>query len=201
MKITDVLILLCIVTSLYAWSTGTDLAFSVNALLNGEYYPLITAIFVHANLLHLVGNMIFLYIFGSYLENDVGAKRTALVFMTGGVLSFIFSIPFYPGAEMLGASAAIFSVMAALVLVRRPGFSFEFLSPAGPIVIFYLIFNIFSIKNGATGNVAYLSHVIGFLIGALFGAKWNKKWVESLVYTLILLAVYILIYNYLKNMI
>ncbi len=201
MKITDVLILLCIVMSFYAWSTGSDLAFSVNALLNGDYYTLITAIFVHANLLHLGGNMIFLYIFGNYLENDVGARRTAMVFMTGGVLSFILSIPFYPGADMIGASAAIFSVMAALVLVRRPGFSFEFLSPVGPIVMVYLIFNAISIKDGGTGNVAYISHVIGFLIGAFFGAKWNKKWLESLLYTLILLAVYIIIYNFLRNMI
>ena len=108
MKITDVLILLCIAMSLYAWSTGSDLAFSVNALLNGDYFPLITAIFVHANLLHLVGNMIFLYIFGSYLESDVGAKRTALVFMTGGVLSFIFSIPFYPGRKFSGPQQLFF---------------------------------------------------------------------------------------------
>jgi membrane associated rhomboid family serine protease len=198
MKFTNFLILLCVSITLYAWGAKENLAFSEYALFNGGYYTLITGLFVHGNSMHLVGNMIFLYVFGNSLEDEVGAFNTAFVFFTGGVLSFILSIPFYPGENMLGASAAIFSVMAALLLVRCPGYSFRFLSPIGPLALLYFIFNIMAVKDATGGNVAYMSHVLGFVIGLFFGARWNKKWRESLMITILLLVGYLLLYNYLR---
>jgi membrane associated rhomboid family serine protease len=196
MKLTNLLILLCTSFTLYAWNTPDNLAFSGYALFHGGYHTLLTGLFVHATPIHLAGNMLFLYIFGNILENEVGAFRVASVFFTGGVLSFILSIPFYPNANMVGASAAIFAVMAAVLLVRRPGYSIQFLSPVGPLALLYFIFNIADIGSG--GNIAYISHVIGFVIGLFFGARWNKEWKKSLLFTLLLLAAYIVLYNYLK---
>jgi len=198
MKFTNFLIILCVSITLYAWDAKENLAFSEYALFNDGYYTLITGLFVHGNLMHLVGNMIFLYVFGNSLEDEVGAFNTALVFFMGGVLTFILSIPFYPGANMLGASAAIFSVMAALLLVRRPVLSLQFLSPIGPLALLYFIFNIIAVKNETGSNVAYMSHVLGFVIGLFFGVRWNKKWRESLLLTILLLAGYLLLYNYLN---
>lgn len=199
--ITNFLILLSTVLSLYAWTTTGNLAFSEYALSRGDYYTLITGIFVHANYIHLAGNMIFFYIFGNSLEDEVGDLSTGIVFFTGGILSFLLSMPFYPGAGMVGASAAIFSVMAAMLLVRNPDLSFKFLSPIGPLAVLFFIFNIAAIQRGAMGNVAYVSHVIGFVVGLFFGALWNRKWVESFMFTLLLLVIYILLYNYLKTVI
>lgn len=140
--------------------------------------------------------LLFLYVSGKSLENEKGDLRTFIVFITGGVLSFILSIPVYPGTQMVGASAAIFSVMAALLLVRRAQFSIRFMSPTGPLIIVFFLFNIIAIQNGDAGNVAYISHTIGFFIGLVFGASWNNRWKESLMYSLFLLAIYIVIYNY-----
>ena len=196
MRLTNFFIFLCVAFSLYAWSAPSNLAFSEYALFHGGYYTLLTGLFVHANLVHLAGNMLFLYVFGSSFEDEVGGLRTAAVFFTGGMLSFILSMPFYPGAKMVGASAAIFAVMAALLLVRRPGYSIQFLSPIGPLVLLFFIFNIAAVGSG--GNVAYVSHVIGFVIGLFFGARWNKEWKKSLLLTLLLLVVYIMLYGYLK---
>lgn len=206
MKLTDFLILVCITFSLYVWSLPGNLgfgryAFSGYALSHGGYYTLLTGIFVHANFAHLLGNMLFLYIFGHILEDGEGALRSGAVFFTGGILSFILSIPFYPGTDMVGASAAIFAVMAAVLLVRRPDFSLRFISPVGPMVLLFFIFNIISIQRGSMGNVAYISHIIGFIIGLFFGAGWNREWKKSLLYTLILLAVYVVLYNYIVNII
>lgn len=189
---------LCIVFSIYAWiPPGKNLAFSEYAFFNGAYYTLLTGIFVHANFIHLGGNMIFLAVFGTSLEDEVGAMRTAIVFFTGGILSFLLSIPFYPGANMLGASAAIFSLMAAALLVRRSGFSWKFLSPVGPAAILFFIFSIMAVSNGEKGNVGYVAHIIGFIIGMFFGASWNKEWKKSLVLTLILFVIYVVLYNFL----
>jgi membrane associated rhomboid family serine protease len=199
--ITNILILLCTAFSLYAWVTPDNLAFSEYALLHGNYYTLLTGIFVHANLAHLAGNMLFFYIFGNSLEGEVGEQRTGAVFFTGGILSFLLSMPFYPGSSMVGASAAIFSVMAAVLLVRPPGLSFQFLSPIGPLAILFFIFNIVAIQNGVAGNVAYVAHIIGFVIGLFFGVKWNKRWMESFLFTFLLLAIYIVLYSYLKTVI
>jgi membrane associated rhomboid family serine protease len=199
--ITAILVLLCTMFSLYAWISPDNLAFSGSALFKGDYYTLVTGLFVHANLVHLVGNMVFLFIFGNMLENEVGNLRMGAVFFTGGIFSFILSIPFYPDSRMVGASAAIFAVMSSLLLVRRPAYSLQFLSPMGPLVIVFFIFNALAIENGAVGNVAYISHVIGFAIGLFFGASWNKKWMESLLYTLLLFVIYFVLYNYLKTVI
>lgn len=195
--ITNLLILLNCAFSLYAWSAQNNLAFSEYALLHGGYYTIITGLFVHANIVHLAGNMLFLYVFGNSLEDEMGDRRTGAVFFTGGILSFFLSIPLYPGSQMVGASAAIFSIMAALLLVRSPEMSFRFISPTGPLIIVFFIFNITAILNGNAGNVAYLSHAIGFIIGLFFGARWNKKWKESLFFTLAILGIYIVLYNYL----
>lgn len=196
MKLTDLLILLCVSFSAYAWSASANFAFSEYALFHGGYYTLITGIFVHAGVVHLLGNMLFLFVFGHALEDEVGSMRLSSVFFTGGVLSFIFSIPFYPGSSMLGASAAIFAVMASLLLVRRPEYSFRFLSPIGPLALLFFIFNIAAI--GSQGNVAYVSHVIGFVIGLFFGIRWNREWKKSLILTLLLLLGYVVLYNYVK---
>ncbi|MCL7412821.1 MAG: rhomboid family intramembrane serine protease, partial [ANME-2 cluster archaeon] len=120
MKLTYFLIFLCSSMSLYAW-THPDiiLAFSLMNLVNGNYYTLLTAIFVHGDYLHLAGNMVFLFLFGTFLEDEVGSWRTGIAFITGGTITFILSIPFYPNSDMVGASAAIFTLMAVVLLVRE----------------------------------------------------------------------------------
>lgn len=198
MKLTYFLIFLCSSLSLYAWTNpDITLAFSLLNLVNGNYYTLLSAIFVHGDYLHLAGNMIFLFLFGSFLEDEVGSFRTVVAFMTGGTITFILSIPFYPNSDMVGASAAIFTLMAVVLLVREPAFTGRFLSPIGPLAILFFIFNLAAIQSGELGNVAYISHAIGFVIGLCMGAGWNKEWKESLAFTLVLLTVYMMVYNFL----
>jgi membrane associated rhomboid family serine protease len=89
MRVTTVLILLCFALSLYAWTANpvvvqNDLVFSLGNLLAGRVWTVVTAIFVHANLLHLLGNMIFLYVFGNTLEGVADSKRMLLAFFLEG---------------------------------------------------------------------------------------------------------------------
>jgi membrane associated rhomboid family serine protease len=97
------------VASVWAWQQPPifaehNLVVSFANLQKGRVLTLVAALFVHANVLHLIGNMLFLFVFGNTLEKTVGPGKLLMVFFTGGILSFILSLPFMPhGTGMLGA--------------------------------------------------------------------------------------------------
>jgi membrane associated rhomboid family serine protease len=196
MRRTTVLILLCVVVSLYAWTAPpvtvrNDLAFSLDNLLEGRVWTLVTAIFVHANLLHLVGNMIFLYVFGNTLEGVSGSGRMLSAFFTGGILSFLLSLPFFPAdTTFVGASAAIFTLTAVVMLVKPLRFSFLLLMPVGLVAILYFLYNALAVYYQLQSDVAYISHIIGFTLGLPLGIAWSPQWKRNLLISVGLLVAY-----------
>lgn len=193
-------IIACILVSVTFWLADPNevsapyLAFSPKNLFNGRVWTLITALFLHADILHLGGNMIFLYAFGNALEKEVGAGKTYLAFFTGGVLSLLFGAFFYnPNVYLIGASAAIFTLIAVVLLVKPLKFSFIFFMPLGLVALIYIIYNVVAVQTGLEGNVAYISHVIGFSVGIPLGVMWSKNLVKNLLITLGLLILYLFI--------
>ncbi|MBI2176378.1 rhomboid family intramembrane serine protease [Candidatus Woesearchaeota archaeon] len=79
-------------------------------------WTLLTSIFLHANVAHILFNGLGLMIFGSILEQIIGSKRFLAVFFTAGLLSSIASTFFYNA--VVGASGAIFGVMGALTVLQ-----------------------------------------------------------------------------------
>jgi len=192
--------LACIAVSLLYWFSGASvlmteyLAFSGENLLQGKVWTLFTGLFLHADVVHLIGNMLFLYVFGNTLENELKAKKTLAAFFTGGVLAFLLSTFFYsPSDVMIGASAAIFTLTAIVMLVKPLKFSFIFLMPQGLVAIVYFTYNVLAVFFGEQSNVAYISHVIGFAIGIAFGAAWSKNLVRNLLITAGLFLIYLAI--------
>lgn len=146
------------------------LAFSEENLLRGRVWTLVTALFLHADLTHLLGNMLFLFVFGNTLESELETKKTFLAFFIGGILTFLIGSFFYePSTFMIGASSAIFTLTAIVMLVKPLKFSLLFLMPQGLVAIIYFTYNAFAVHFGIEGNVAYISHVIGFAIGIPLG--------------------------------
>ena len=197
MRVTNILILVCVVVTLYALY-GTDpanvqlnLAFSLQNMEEGRIWTLVTAIFVHASLIHLVGNMIFLYVFGNTLERVTNSKRMLTVFFVGGILSFPLSLPFFPSnASFVGASAAIFTLAAVVMLLKPLRFSWLLLMPVGMVAIVYFLYNALAVYFNLQSNVAYVSHVIGFSLGLPFGIAWSPNWKKNLAISVVLLMVY-----------
>ena len=120
--------------SILWWYTGFSdsiaeyLAFSGENLFQGKIWTVFTGLFLYGDFLHLVGNMLFLYVFGNTLENELKAKKTFLAFFVGGTLAFILGVFFYESSTLLvGASAAIFTLTALVMLVKPLKFSFVFL--------------------------------------------------------------------------
>jgi membrane associated rhomboid family serine protease len=136
-----------------------------------QYYRLITSMFLHVNLLHIVMNMIALITVGPYLERLLGPPRYLAVYLLGGlggsVAVFLFGSRFTP---VVGASGAIFGLFGACVLVvRELGFD-PWLLVADIVLNFVITFSI--------PGISKFGHLGGFVIGAIAGlaiAGWPQR--------------------------
>ena len=209
----------CIVASLYAWQVAStpsgevwveqNLVFSLNNFLGiGLSYPhpwtLFTALFVHASVAHLLGNLPFLFVFGNTLEKMIGRNNHLLVFFLGGFTAFLLPplLGIYsPDTGMLGASAAIFTLAACVMLMSPLKWSWLFLAPQGLVAIIYFALNAAIVTDPAIlgpgitfdQSVAYIAHIIGFTVGVPFGIAWSQAWKKNLLITLGLFGLYILL--------
>jgi len=204
------IILLCILSSIFSWYLPSNeyetvlsyLSSSGDNLLQGKVWTPITALFLHADLMHLAGNMIFLFVFGNTLEREIGSKKTLTAFLIGGTLPFLLSIYFYdPETLLIGASAAIFTLTSIVMLVKPLKFSFLFLMPQGLVAILYFIYNVAAVYFDVQGNVAFISHIIGFIIGIPLGIAWSKNWKKNLVIAFALLIVFYILQIFLLQII
>ena len=198
MKKTSVLIGICVLVSLLCWFTDplfeNYLVYSGERAAKGAFWTLITSLFVHFDPSHLIGNMVFLYVFGRAFEEEAGGEVTMVAFFVGGVTAFLAGSFCYGfGVQMIGASAAIFTLAAAAMLVKPLKLSVFFLFiPLGLVAVLYLIFNVFAVLLGFGGNVGYVAHVAGFIIGIPFGIAFSKgKWVKNLGITTLLFIAFI----------
>jgi len=202
MRATNILILLCILASFYSWTVNPAsaervLAFSLKNVLEGRLWTVVTAIFVHANLVHLFGNMIFLYVFGNTLESVGNSKRMLAAFFVGGILSFLLSLPFFPpDATFVGASAAIFTLTSVVMLIKPLRFSWLLLMPVGLVAILYFLYNALAVYFHLQSNVAYVSHIIGFSLGFPLGIAWSTEWKRNLLISIGLLIVYFVLLTF-----
>ena len=116
----------CVVAFLWQYVTGINNSagdfgmFPAAIALNGEYYRLFTAMFLHGSLIHIGFNMYVLYVFGPQLENVLGHVRFAILYLLAGlggsIASFWFSDPY---VLSVGASGAIFGLMGAYAVVGK----------------------------------------------------------------------------------
>jgi membrane associated rhomboid family serine protease len=125
-----------------------------------EYWRLVTAGFLHENLLHIGFNMYLLYILGMMLEPAIGSARFATIYFTS-LLAGSFGALLATGQPSLGASGAVFGLMgAAAVELRARGFS-VMQSGIGGLIVLNLVLS-FSLANISVG-----AHVGGLIGGAL----------------------------------
>jgi membrane associated rhomboid family serine protease len=126
----------------------------------GEWYRLITAMFVHYGLLHLLLNMYALWILGRDLERVLGPLRFMALYLLAGlggnVAAYLFTAP---NAATAGASTAVFGLMAAIfVILKRLHLS---VAPILPIIVINVIFT-FTIAN-----ISVAGHLGGLVIGGI----------------------------------
>ena len=168
--ITYLLILINVIVYAYTYLIGDYSsiinAFGINgpAVRSGEYYRLITGMFLHGGMFHIVFNMYALYVIGSQLESFLGKIKYIVIYLlsgiSGGLLSMILS-----GSNVvsIGASGAIFGLMGSLLyfgLQYRVYLGNFVRSQLVPLIVFNLVLGALS------ANIDNFGH-IGGLIGGL----------------------------------
>ena len=122
-----------------------------------------------------------------------------MVFLTGGFAGFLLSLPFMaPNAGLIGASAAIFTMAACVMLLSPLKFSWLFLAPQGLVAIIYFLYNVVVVYDprlvpGYDPQVGYIPHIIGFMTGVPFGIAWSDHWKRNFLTTIVLLGMYVMI--------
>jgi membrane associated rhomboid family serine protease len=152
-------------------------------------WTLLTSMFLHGGIFHILGNMLYLWIFGDNVEDAFGRLGYLGIYIVSGLVGSLLQIAVAPHSTVptIGASGAISGVMGAyLVLYPRarvltvvPIFFFlRFLYLPAPILLgFWILLQILygcsSVQGG--GGIAYFAHIGGFGAGALFGLLVRKR--------------------------
>jgi membrane associated rhomboid family serine protease len=148
---------------------------------------LITSMFLHASLLHVGGNMLFLWIFGNNVEDKLGEIKFLVIYFASGIAGSLLQVYITPTSTipMLGASGAISGILAAYVLyfprARVLTFivPFFFISISAYLVIGYWIalqlLNAFLGLGVTGGGVAYFAHIGGFASGLILAALLRPR--------------------------
>lgn len=148
------------------------------------YLAVLYSMFLHGSLLHIGGNMLFLWVFGNNIEDRFGKPLYLLFYLVAGVVATVAHVAVQPSSlvPVIGASGAIAGVMGAyLVLFPDAPISSVILVP--PIILFrrirakwVLAFWFVSqfILSPGTG-VAWVAHVGGFAFGVLMALLWRSR--------------------------
>lgn len=168
-----------IITTIFSIMDGKGLKTSYRVLyylgqnnarvLSGHVYLLVSAIFVHASLVHFLSNALFLFIYGLRAEERFYDRDYYIIFFASALLGNLLTLlVFPPNSISTGASGGIFGLLGAdLVLAYEESSHRSLLSYAGTGFIFYLL------SSGAQVN--YLAHAIGLLSGILLPYFLLKK--------------------------
>jgi len=141
-----------------------------------EPWTIVTNMFVHAGLWHILGNMIMLYFFGSYLLGLLGQVKFLIVYFAGGLLGnllFFFLAPDY--AIAVGASGALYAIMAAMAVMRpKLKVLLWFLVPIDLWIV--ALFGVLLIASQMTSTtIAWEGHLGGLVVGLVAGLYFRKQ--------------------------
>ncbi|MBX3394944.1 MAG: rhomboid family intramembrane serine protease [Phycisphaerae bacterium] len=163
----------------------------VDAIKAAEAIPatinIVTCMFLHGGWMHLIGNMLFLWVFGNNVEDRLGPALYLIFYLATGVCGNLAHTFFEPSLmPLVGASGAISGVMGAYLLLF-PRSRILAIVPIGyyPVTLnlpafmylgFYILLqNLFPAFRGSEGNVAYWAHIGGFAAGMALIAVLPKR--------------------------
>jgi membrane associated rhomboid family serine protease len=144
-----------------------------------EFFTIFTAMFLHGSWMHLIGNMLYLWIFGDNIEDVLGHGRFVVFYVIGGLAATAAQVLIAPNSPVpnIGASGAIAAVLGGYLLLypraRVTTLVFRFITevPAFIVLGFWFVLQLFqgvgslATVSAQTGGVAFFAHVGGFVAG------------------------------------
>lgn len=159
-----------------------------------EFPTIFTSMFMHAGIGHLVGNMLYLWIFGDNVEDFMGKIAFLIFYLACGIAATLSQLTFDPASNIpnVGASGAIAGVLGAYILlfpygkVRVIFINFIQLVPAIIVIGFWFVIQFFSSVGMSgdvegDGGVAYMAHIGGFIAGLIitFFLRKNRIYLKK----------------------
>lgn len=149
----------------------------VPVLVLARPWGIITYMFVHGGIGHILFNMLGLFFFGPRVEERLGSRRFAVLYFTSGIAGALLSAVLAPSAAIVGASAAIFGVMFAFAhFWPRDQILIWGVLPveARWLVVITTVLALWSGMGGSRGGIADFAHLGGYA-----GAFLYLKWIEA----------------------
>lgn len=156
-----------------------------------NWITILTAMFMHAGWMHIIGNMVFFWAFGPEIEDVMGPLRYLAFYLLGGVAASVAQIAVQPGSTIpnLGASGAIAAVMGSFLItyprdqirtvVLLGWYARVAFIPAIVLMGFWFLTQLFSalgaLAQVQTGGVAYMAHIGGFAFGAAAARLFESR--------------------------
>jgi len=156
-----------------------------------NWITVLSSMFMHAGWEHIIGNMLFLWVFGPEIEDVMGPVRYTVFYLLGGLAATVAQVVIAPNSTIpnLGASGAIAGVMGVFLVtyprdqIKTVLFLGWFASvrfiPALFLVGFWFLTQLFNevgaISQIDTGGVAYMAHIGGFLFGMIAGRLFEIR--------------------------
>ena len=167
------IVLTFLLTELFGGSTETRVLIKFGALWGplvwaGQFWRLLTAVFLHIGLTHLLMNSFALYIWGQQVEEQLGSKRFIFIFLSAGIAGNMLSLLLNPLTVSAGASGGIFGLFAAeLYLLRQIFGRWE-----ANMVIYAIFMLMYGFMIPAINGWAHLGGAMtGFIATSIFNRK------------------------------
>ncbi len=134
-----------------------------------ELWRLITAMFLHGDILHIFSNMFGLLLFGAFLETYFTKISYLLVYFISGLTGNIFSLILLPlDTISLGASGCVFGLIGAAIIIIT-------IHKDKSLLILGMVYVLFFIISSFSPGINYFAHIFGLLGGLFFGYLLRKK--------------------------
>ncbi|HEX6098479.1 MAG TPA: rhomboid family intramembrane serine protease [Thermoanaerobaculia bacterium] len=155
----------------------------------------VTSMFVHAGLLHLIGNLLYLFLSGPFVEDVFGRPLFALLYFGGGIAATLTHSSNHPESLIpsVGASGAIAAVMGAYLvrfarskieflfipLIYRPTWNYRFWMPAFVVLPIWFAQQLLGMGSEERSGVGFSAHVGGFVFGLVFALILKLTQIEE----------------------